>query len=170
MKLALLFSAVALHMAAMTTTSAQVPVQAPNLTATQAWVRPTVEGQQAGGGFVTLTNKAAQDDRTKDDKLLRASSPVAAGVELHSMSMEGTTMRMREVNEIAVKAGQVVALKPGGLHIMFMGLIAPLKLGDKVPVTLEFERAGKVKVEFVVSLRSPSVDSAAAGASDAKKQ
>jgi periplasmic copper chaperone A len=111
------------------------------------WARPTVAGQQAGGGYMVLTNKGKQDD-----KLLRASSPAAARVELHTMSMDGNVMRMREVADIAVKAGGSVELKPGALHVMFMGLKAPLTLDSKIAVTLEFEKAGKVTVDFNVEL------------------
>ena len=139
--------------------------QPSELVVNQAWARPTVEGQQGGGGFMNVVNSSA-----KDDKLLRATSPAAERVELHTMSMEGSTMRMREVADIAVKAGQTVALKPGGLHVMFMGIKAPLKVGDKVPVVLEFERAGKIRAEFTVSARSPFVAaSAASGKADEHK-
>jgi periplasmic copper chaperone A len=117
---------------------------------TGAWVRPTVTGQKAGGGFVTLKNTAQQDD-----KLLRASSEVAR-MELHTMSMDGNVMRMREVPNIEVKAGQSVALKPGGLHLMFMDIKSPLKNGETVNVVLEFERAGKVTVPFKIAPRDPA--------------
>lgn len=113
-----------------------------------AWARPTVEGQQGGGGFMTLMNHGKSDD-----KLISATSPLAARVELHTMSMEGEVMRMRQVPSIELKAGQSLELKPGGMHVMFMDLKQPLVTGTKAPVTLQFEKAGKVTVEFMIQPR-----------------
>ena len=104
------------------------------------YARTTAAGQASGGGYLKLENKGA------DDKLLSASADVAASVELHSMSMEGDVMRMRQVDGIALPKGKTVELKPGGFHIMFMGLKAPLKSGDKFPLKLKFEKAGEVTV------------------------
>ena len=108
------------------------------------WARPTVAGQGAGGGYLTLTNAGAAD------RLLSASSGVASVVELHTMSMDGNVMRMRQVEAIDLPTGQTVALKPGGLHMMFMGLRAPLQEGSSIPVKLKFEKAGEVMVDFKV--------------------
>jgi periplasmic copper chaperone A len=108
-----------------------------------AWARPTVPGQQGGGGYMTLQSPTA-------DKLLSGSTPAAERFELHTMSMQGDVMTMREVKAIDLPAGQKVELKPGDLHVMFIGIKEPLKLGSKVPVTLKFEKAGEVKVEFEV--------------------
>lgn len=119
-----------------------------DMMAHEAWARPTVEGQQGGGGFVTLMNHGKTDD-----KLVSASSPAAARVELHSMSMEGNVMKMRQISSIAIKAGDTIALKPGGLHVMFMDLKKPLAKGSKVPVTLVFEKAGKMEVDFEVTAK-----------------
>jgi periplasmic copper chaperone A len=116
------------------------------VTVSNAWARPTVPGQQGGGGFMTLQSPKA-------DKLLSGSTPVAERFELHTMSMEGDVMKMREVKSIALPAGQKVELKPGGFHVMFIGIKEPLKLGSKVPVTLKFEKASEVKVEFEVTSR-----------------
>ena len=74
----------------------------------------------------------------------------AQRVELHSMNMKGDVMEMRQVDAIELPAGKTVELKPGGLHLMFMGLKQPLAVGSKVPVTLRFEKAGDVNVEFDV--------------------
>ena len=104
------------------------------------YARTTAAGQASGGGYLKLENRGA------DDKLLSASADVAASVELHSMSMEGDVMRMRQVDGIALPKGKTVELKPGGFHIMFMGLKAPLKSGDKFPLKLKFEKAGEVTV------------------------
>ena len=108
------------------------------------WARPTVPGQAGGGGFLTLENKGAAD------RLLSAKSDVAKSTELHEMKMEGDVMKMREVGAIDLPAGQTVALKPGGYHVMFMGLKAPLKVGTSFPMVLKFEKAGEVTVQVNV--------------------
>ncbi len=108
------------------------------------WARPTAAGQKAGGGYLKLTNAGAAD------RLVSVSSDVSDSVELHTMSMDGTVMRMRQVDGIDLPAGQTVELKPGGFHIMFIGLKAPLKEGSKFPVKLKFEKAGEVVVDVKV--------------------
>jgi copper(I)-binding protein len=98
-----------------------------------------------GAGFMTLSNTGSQPDR-----LLAAASPIARVVELHTHVREGEVMRMRPVRDIPLPAGQTVELRPGGLHIMLIGLNAPLQQGARVPLTLRFERAGEVQVELAV--------------------
>ena len=109
------------------------------------YARATAPGQPTGGGFLKLTNKGDAGDR-----LVSASAAVSSRVELHSMKMEGDVMRMRQVDAVDVPAGETVELKPGGLHIMFVDLKAPLKAGDSFPMTLKFERAGEVTVDVKV--------------------
>jgi copper(I)-binding protein len=111
-----------------------------------AWARPTVPGQQGGGGFLTLTSSAG-------DRLLGGTTPVAQRFELHTMAMKGDVMEMRQLDAIELPAGKAVEFKPGGLHVMFIGLTQALTLGSKVPVTLKFEKAGEVKVDFEVASR-----------------
>ena len=120
------------------------------LTISQPYARATAPGQPVGGGFLKITNQGA------DDRLLSATADVSKSVELHTMKMEGDVMRMRQVDAIAIPAGQTVELKPGALHMMFIGLKAPLKAGDTVPVTLKFEKAGEVMVQ--VSVQAPGAD------------
>ncbi len=110
------------------------------------WSRETAVGQAVGGGFLTIANSG-----THDDRLLSGTSPVAAEVQLHTMTMDGGVMRMRQVTDgIAVPAKGSVELKPGGFHIMFMGLRRQLRQGERFPVTLRFRRAGNVTVQFAV--------------------
>jgi periplasmic copper chaperone A len=123
-----------------------------DITVTNAWARPTVQGQQGGGGFVSLKNMGKADD-----KLMSVSSPVAARMELHTMKMEGDMMQMRQIPNIEIKAGESVELKPGGMHLMFMDINKPLEKGTKVPVTFVFEKAGKVTVDVSVQPRAPEV-------------
>jgi len=106
--------------------------------------RATAAGQAAGGGYLRLDNQGP------DDRLVAARAQVAERVELHSMTMEGDVMRMRQLDAVELPAGKTVELKPGALHMMFMGLKAPLKAGDKFPLTLRFEKAGEVTVQMAV--------------------
>ncbi len=111
-----------------------------------AYTRATVPGQQVAGGFMKIENKGASVDQ-----LLSASSPVAGEVQLHEMAMEGNVMKMRQVKDIAVPAGGAVELKPGGLHLMFMNIKAPLTAGETVPVKLKFAKAGELEVKMPVN-------------------
>lgn len=104
-------------------------------TATAPWVRASVAGQQATGLFVDLKSPTAA-------RLVGGSSPVAASVEVHEMRMDNGVMRMRALPALALPAGQSVSLKPGGHHVMLMGLRQPVKAGDTVPVTLTVARDG----------------------------
>jgi hypothetical protein len=105
--------------------------------AADAWVRGTVSGQRSTGAFMTLTS-------TADTALVAAASPVAKVVEIHEMKMEAGVMQMRAMDKLALPAGKAVELKPGGYHVMLMGLAQPLKAGETVPITLTLEdRAGK---------------------------
>ena len=110
-----------------------------------AYTRATVPGQMAAGGFMKIENKGAAD------QLISASSPVAGEVQLHEMAMDGNVMKMRQVKDIAVPAGGAVELKPGGLHLMFMNIKAPLAAGETVPVKLKFAQAGEVEVKMPVN-------------------
>jgi len=98
-----------------------------------------------GAGFMTLKNNGAAGDR-----LISAASPAARGVELHTHIREGDVMRMRPVADIPIPPGQTVHLRPGGLHIMLIGLTEPLRQGAAMPLTLRFERAGEVQVTLGV--------------------
>ena len=110
------------------------------------WSRETSAGQSVGGGFMVVTNTSA-----KPDKLLSATTTIAKEVQLHTMSMDGGIMRMRQVSGgIDVPAKGTLELKPGGYHLMFMGLKRPLKKDERFPVTLKFQNAGTLKVLFAV--------------------
>ena len=133
---------------ALLVTATAAVANAQTVTIEQAWTRPTTTGQRVGGGFATLRNTGALADR-----LLGASTAAAERVEMHSMSMDNNVMRMRQVDAIDLPAGEKVDLAPGGLHLMLMGLKAPLQAGDSVPVLLRFERAGEVSVVFKIGAR-----------------
>jgi periplasmic copper chaperone A len=109
------------------------------------WARATAPGAKVAGGYMVIRNAGAAPDR-----LVSAASPAAAKVELHVHINDNGVMRMREVPGYDVPAKGAFELKPGGAHLMFMELKRPFKEGEKVPVTLKFEKAGEVKAEFQV--------------------
>jgi copper(I)-binding protein len=112
--------------------------------------RATVAGQTNGAAFMEIMNKGKAVD-----KLLSANSPIAETVEIHSMSMEGDVMKMRAVESLELPAGSNVKLQHGqGYHIMLLGLKKPLTAGDKFPMTLQFEKAGKLKIVVHVEEKS----------------
>jgi len=120
--------------------------QAGHLTIHHPWARETAAGQSVGGGFMTIRN-----DGNTPDRLLSGSTPAAKELQLHSMVMEGTVMRMRQVTDgLVIPAHGELTLKPGGFHVMFIGLKAPLRQGAMVPATLRFQHARTVKVAFKV--------------------
>lgn len=113
---------------------------------TRAEARATAPAQKTGAAYLTIENRG-----TSGDRLIRAFSPVAASVEIHTMAMNGNMMRMREIGSIDLPAAQKIEMRPGeGYHLMLMGLSQSLKQGEKFPLTLEFEKAGKVEVSVQV--------------------
>lgn len=118
------------------------------------FTRATLPNAPVGGGFLSIENEGPEADR-----LVSASSPAAAEVQLHEMAMQGDVMKMRQlVDGIVLPPGQTVVLAPGGFHLMFMGLKQAFVEGETVPVTLVFEKAGTVEIAL------PVLDTAAAAA------
>jgi periplasmic copper chaperone A len=110
------------------------------------FTRQPPEGAKVAGGFLTITNKGAIADR-----LISASSNFASKTEIHEMAHEGGVMKMRELTKgLEIKPNDTLSLKPGGYHVMFMGLNQTLKAGEKHKATLVFEKTGSVEVEFNV--------------------
>jgi copper(I)-binding protein len=110
-----------------------------------AWSRATAPGAKVGAGYLTIRNKAE-----KADKLLGASSSVAARVETHIVEKQGEVMRMREVKGYEVPAKGSFELKPGGPHLMLVDIKRQLKEGEKVPLVLRFQNAGEITTELEV--------------------
>jgi copper(I)-binding protein len=100
-----------------------------------AWARATPGKADNGAAYLTIESPTA-------DRLVSASSPVAKKTELHTMSMQGMVMKMRPLAGLDIPAGQAVTLKPGGEHIMLLGLNRPLQEGQSFPLTLNFAKAG----------------------------
>ena len=105
------------------------------------WSRPLPPVSANGAAYMTLVNKGSAAD-----KLVAVSTPMAMKAELHTHTMEGGMMKMRRVDAIEIAPGTPSVLKPGGLHVMMMGLKEPLVEGKSYPLTLTFERAGTVEV------------------------
>jgi copper(I)-binding protein len=109
------------------------------------FARATPPGAQPGGVIYPLANAGNHTDR-----LLRASTPIAAGVVLHQMAVDGGVMKMRAVPSVEVRPGGRLELKPNGYHLMLLDLKQPLKVGEKFPLTLTFARGGAVLISVVV--------------------
>lgn len=105
----------------------------------------TPPGASVGGGYMLIRNTGSAPD-----KLVGASSPMSERVEMHVSSSEGGVVRMRQQENLTVPAKGRLELKPGGGHLMLVGLKQPLKPGDTVVLTLRFERAGDVRTELHV--------------------
>jgi len=120
--------------------------QAGALHVDRPYARATVPGQPSGAAYMILENRGKDGDR-----LLAAASPVAQKTEIHTMSMDGNVMKMRQVAGIDLAPAAKVVMKPGdGYHIMLLGLKQQLKAGDTLPLTLTFEKAGKLEVSVPV--------------------
>jgi copper(I)-binding protein len=134
------------------------------LSISQAWSRATPGGAKVASGYMTIENKG-----TAADRLIGGSSDAATKVEVHEMASKDGVMTMREAaGGLPIAAGATVKLAPGGFHLMLVDIKKPLKQGDKVTVTLNFEKAGKKEVSFNVlgvGAKGPDDSSAASSGS-----
>lgn len=141
----------AIFVAAILAVALVLPVHADDVVAgsvkiSAPWARTTPKGATVGAGYMTITNNGSTPDR-----LISGASEVSNRFEIHEMTMDNGVMRMRPIAKgIELKPGQSVELKPGGNHVMFLGLKKPLAQGEHVKATLAFEKAGKVDVDFTV--------------------
>src|ERR1700744_5408459 len=135
-------------------------VKAGDLVITRSWSRATPHGAKTGGGYLTIENKGATPDR-----LIGGSADVAGKLEVHEVAMAGRVMKVLPLDKgLAIDPGQTVKLAPGGYHLMMFDLKSPLKQGDTLPVTLTFEKAGKVNVSLAVEgIGAQGPDGAAGG-------
>jgi periplasmic copper chaperone A len=117
-----------------------------DITIQNPWARATPKGAEVAGGYLRIKNTGQQPD-----KLVGGSCDFSDTVEVHEMATKDGVMTMRPLaNGLQIKAGGVVDLNPGSLHLMFTKLKKPLKQGDTAKVTLKFEKAGDISVEFSV--------------------
>ena len=116
-----------------------------------AWARASAGLARNGAAYMTIHNEGPVADR-----LIAASSPIAGTIELHAHLKDGDVMRMRPVVAVEIAPGEPAVLQPGGLHMMMLDLKAPLKDGESFPLTLTFEKAGKVTVSVDVRRNAPA--------------
>ena len=110
------------------------------------YARTTVSGQPGGAAYLTIENKGKVADQ-----LIGATSPIAKSVQMHTMTMEGDVMKMREAEHIVLQPSAKIVMKPGdGYHLMLIGLKRELKAGDKFPMTLKFEKAGNLEISVQI--------------------
>lgn len=116
-----------------------------------AWVRATVAGQPATGAFMKLT-------ASSDSKLVGVASPAAKTVEIHEMSMKGEVMSMKPVSSVELPAGKTVELNAEGYHVMLIGLVAQVKEGDQIPLTLTVQDAKGERQNLEVQARARALN------------
>ena len=109
------------------------------------FTRATPPGAKVAGAFMTIANQGKDADR-----LIKVASPAADLVQIHEMAVVGGIMKMRAVQGVDLKPGATTELRPGGFHVMLEGLKQPLRQGDKIPLTLTFEKAGSIEVNVDV--------------------
>jgi periplasmic copper chaperone A len=137
--------------AATLATFALLPAQAEDVTVgslkiSAPWARATPKGASVGGAYMKITNTG-----TSSDRLIGGATAIASSFKVHEMSMDNGVMKMRPVTGgLEIKPGQTVELKPGGYHVMLMGLKEQLAQGQHFKATLEFAKAGKVDVDFAI--------------------
>ncbi len=151
------FQALAVAVVALAAPAATAAFADDGIAIADAWARATPGKAPTGAAYLTLTNSG-----TAADRLVGASSPVAATTELHEDKEENGIMKMRPVPVLPIAPGQSITLKPGGYHLMLTGLKAPLKQGDSFPLTLTFEKAGAKEVQVAIG-RAGAMSSAGMG-------
>jgi copper(I)-binding protein len=110
---------------------------------THIWSRASAVA--TGAVYMTILNKS-----DKDDRLIGAACELAAKAELHQDMQDNGVMKMRPIDGVPVNAKGLAVLKPGGMHLMLTGLKQPLAAGQTFPLTLEFEKAGRIEVTVSV--------------------
>lgn len=139
LRISLIIFAVLAHSSAVATD--QVASRHDALQLSHVHARATAPGQTSAAVYLTITNSGRAADR-----LTKIESPVAASAELHTMSMAGSVMKMREVEGLSLAPASTTAMRAGeGHHIMLNGLRHPLLAGQTIPLTLTFKKAGVVK-------------------------
>ena len=141
----LLFLAAALLLALSLSNQTHAQTSTNTITVEQAWARATPGGARTGAAYMTLLNSGASADR-----LLSATTPVADQVQFHKQTEDNGVSRMREVHNVELSPGGKIIFKPGDMHMMIVGLKQPLKEGQTFPLTLQFEKAGRIDVSVPI--------------------
>ncbi len=121
--------------------SVYISLAKPEISVQEPWVREVPPVSTMSAAFMKVTNTGDEDDY-----LVGASSDIAQVVEIHTTVMEGGLMKMRKLEKVKIPAGETVEFRPMGKHIMLIDLKKPLKRGDRVNITLIFEKSGKISV------------------------
>ena len=159
-KYAVLFAASAIAAAAIISQAAHAEpvamgtVKSP-VTVSEIWVRPTVPGGDVSAAYMKIKSSVLV-------KLIKVDSPAAGNIEIHNMNMKDGVMEMKAVDAIEVPANKMVALKPGGYHVMLMMLSKPINKGDNVPLKLTFEGADKKAFTIGVNAKAGAPSDATA--------
>ena len=144
------FAAIAvLACAALTTVAYAQPYVLQNLRIEHPYARPTPPGARTGAAYFAIENRGRDGDR-----LIRVQTPFADAAEIHSMTMDGNMMQMRAVSALDIAPHATTTLKPGGYHLMLVDLKRPLAVGDMVPLSLTFEKAGTIAIAARVEAAS----------------
>lgn len=143
-------AAAVLSMTALTATASMhqpaLAYDKPTVKVDGVWARPSIGNTGKSAAYMTISNSAA-----KEDVLTAAKGTVSETIELHTHIKDGEIMRMRRVEGgVKVPANETVTFKPGGLHVMLIGLKSKLKVGDSFPLTLVFKEAGEVQIDVPV--------------------
>ena len=139
-------SAVAIVCSACILWSGLASAAAADINVRQAWGQATPKGAEVAAGYLTIENRGDSPDR-----LLKAHTPAAGEVEIHEMRVTGGVMRMRPVSEgLTIPPKDTLVLLPHGSHLMFLRLRAPFAAGERIPVALDFEKAGRINIDLEV--------------------
>lgn len=132
------------HSAIAADADAKATFKVGDIVISQPWSRASPRGAGVGVGFMTITNTGKSAD-----KLIGGSTDISRRVEVHTMTMIKGVMRMRQLKGgLEIMPGETVKLKPGGYHVMFIGLKTPIEEGKTFPATLKFAKAGEVKIKL----------------------
>jgi copper(I)-binding protein len=114
------------------------------------WARSSSSQPDIAGGYMTVDNEG------ETDRLVSATSPAAGSIEIHAIRVKGPVLEMRKLESgLVIPPANQQILKPRGYHLFMTGLTSPLSVGGKLPVTLVFEKAGSVTVDFAAEAPGP---------------
>lgn len=147
------FIAVLLSVSVFSICAVAQEASAAELTIKRAWSRVAPAGAPVLGGYLSITNDGDQADR-----LMAVSSPISDDVQIHVSAINDGVATMRQVTDgVAIPSGETVEFEPGELHLMLLNPKSRFGEGEKIPLTLTFEKAGRLDVELVVARSPPEV-------------
>lgn len=127
--------------------AASAVAHAGGVAVSEPWARATVPGQKVGVAYMNITSAGSAE-------LVKAESPAAGVVEIHTMRMQDGVMEMRMLEKLPLPAGETVRLEPGGLHLMLFDLKAPLASGQQIAIQLHVKSGGRTQlIDVAVPVR-----------------